>query len=102
MRAHMRHRISVLGQRQAEINQVVRRCQELLPARLAHLTKEYRRSHRAGKAGRLALRDPRYLAWLDELAEISFEALRVRIEWETSRMIWDAHRSRSSSLRAHS
>ena len=93
MREQLRHRICQAGKKQAEARQIARRYRELLSLRLARLAGEYRRSFAAGKAERLALHDPRYLRWLDELTELSFEALKARVEWETGRMRWDALQS---------
>ncbi|MCB9228417.1 MAG: hypothetical protein H6618_02305 [Deltaproteobacteria bacterium] len=97
----LQHEISAAAQRQADIRQLACRYKELLPDRLKQLTAEYRRQrHPAGKATRMALKDPRYLKWLDELAELSSEALKTRIRWEHLRMLWDARKS--SGLPPHS
>lgn len=98
--SQLRYEITQAGRHQADARQVVRRYRELLPVRLGHLVSEYKRQRNsAGKSMRLALKDPRYLAWLDELAELSSEALRARVRWETGRMLWNARQSLNAYYR---
>jgi len=92
----LRHHISEAGRRQAEARQVARRVRELLPERLLQIEREYRRSLPPGKARRQALRDPRYLASIEELANVSAAATEARIAWETGRMLWNARLSINS------
>ena len=96
----LRYEITQAGRHQADARQVVRRHRELLPVRLGQLVSEYRKQRNsAGKSMRLALKDPRYLAWVEELAELSSEAVRARVRWETGRMLWNARQSLNAYYR---
>ncbi len=71
-----------------EARQVARRLGDLLPLRLRDIRRE-----KAGSAERHALVDPRYVAILEELNDVSGQALAARIQYETHTMLFQARQS---------
>lgn len=83
--------ISEFAHQAMESRQVARRLEDLLPSRLA----EIRRAHgrRGGDGERVALTDPRYLEALEELGDISAQAVLARVQYETHSMLFKARQS---------
>lgn len=89
---------SLIGRYAAEAvdaKQISRRLRALLEARLKELIRAHATS--AGctqaRAERLALVDPRYLNYVNELVLLSGQAARARIQYETHLMLHQARRS---------
>lgn len=77
-----------------ETRQVAKRLNGLLPARFGELKREHaRRSRSAGVAERLALTDPRYVSFLEELSSIAGSAAEARVQYETHSMLYKARQS---------
>ena len=78
-----------------QTRQLARRLIELLPVRLQELKRDYisRGDATGSKADRLALTDPRYLAFVEELTEIAARGRSARIQYETHSMLFKARQS---------
>ncbi len=77
-----------------ETRQVAKRLNGLLPSRFGELKREHaRRTRSAGVAERLALTDPRYVAYLEELSSIAGGAAEARVQYETHSMLYQARQS---------
>lgn len=86
--------ISEQGRFAIEFRQVHRRMRELIPQRLQQLVTEYRqREQRIARARRLALLDPRYLSYIDQLVDIGARAQLAKIQHETHLMYYAIQRS---------
>jgi hypothetical protein len=73
-----------------EARQVAMRLNTLLPSRF----RDIKRTHGGGAtAERRALTDPRYLEYLEELANVSCQATEARIQYETHAMLFKARQS---------
>jgi DNA-binding GntR family transcriptional regulator len=77
--------------------QAAARLYQLLPNRLNQLVAEYRREHKAAKAMRLALADPRYQEAVEQYLKVLGTAVESRIIWEVHSMLYNAYRSTSRS-----
>ena len=89
----LRHKIATAGQKQLEAKQIAQRLQELLPSRLAEIARNKRDNCSVAKSNRIALQDPCYLGYLDELVEVNRQARQHRILWETRSMLLKAWQS---------
>ena len=89
----LKHKIASAGQKQLEARQIAQRLQELLPSRLADIARSRRGNSSVAKSTLLALQDPNYLAYLDELVEVNRQAREHRILWETRSMLLKAWQS---------
>ena len=85
--------ISKFGNSAMEARQVSRRIGSLLPSRLGELKREHCRGNPAMKAERLALADKRYEDFINQSADVSFEATQARIQYETHAMLYRARQS---------
>lgn len=92
-KAILKHKIVVAGQKRLEAKQIAQRLQDLLPSRLADIARHKRGNYSLAKANRMALQDPSYIAYLDELVEVNRQALEHRILWETRSMLLKAWQS---------
>lgn len=88
------------GRAARESQQVARRLSNLLAQRLHSLKLEHQRQNSAAKAERLALNDPRYLTFIEEVLTLNAAARSDRIQYETHMMLFEARRSRRSLLLA--
>jgi len=79
-----------------ETRQISSRLRKILPSRLKEIERKYRRDTAAGRAGRLALADKSYEAFIEEFATVSSEAHLARIQFETHCLLIDARRSMRS------
>ena len=84
------HQIAHWGQELLRERQVYSRLQHLLPARYAETVKRIRHTHDAGKARRLALMDPSYLAYIEELNDLGSNILKIKVQWDTHRLLYRA------------
>lgn len=86
--------ISRFAEAAMETRQVAKRLNGLLPARFSELKREHARQTRsAGVAERMALTDPRYVSYLEELSSIAFSAAEARVQYETHAMLYKARQS---------
>ena len=106
MNIHCTHRelirtIQESASQARDARQVKRRLRSVLPARLQDLTR--RGDSTVARAQRVALTDPRYQSYLEEIAEIGHQSLASRVNYETHMMLHDARRSfnRLQRLRAN-
>lgn len=82
------HQISLWGQELFRDRQIYLRLVRLLPARYIEAVKRIRQKESAGRARRLALMDPTYLAHIEELNQLGHSILKVKIEWDTHRLLY--------------
>ncbi len=83
--------ISQNGQQSLEIRQVAKRLKSLLPRRLKEIQKNYISvSKTIASANRKALADQSYENYITEFVEISSQAMKARIQYETHTMLYDA------------
>lgn len=82
------HQISHWGQELLRERQVYSRLLHLLPARYSETVKRIRQKESAGKARRLALMDPNYLAYIEELNQLGHRILSTKVEWDTHRLLY--------------
>ena len=87
-REELVYEISRCGQGLMELKQVKKSLHKLLPTRFAQIAKNYRQNNKATKAARLALVDPQYLSYVEELAHISLLHQQARIRWETYQLFY--------------
>lgn len=85
--------ISRFGAAAMEARQVSKRINTLLQSRFMELKREHCRQHSAMKAERIALADDRFEAFINETAEISYQATLSRIQYETHAMLYRARQS---------
>lgn len=86
--------ISRFAEAAMETRQVAKRLNGLLPTRFGALKREHARASRsAGVAERLALTDPRYVEYLEELSTIAGSAAEARVQYETHAMLYKARQS---------
>lgn len=86
--------ISRFAEAALETRQVAKRLNGLLPSRFRELKREHaRQSRSAGVAERLALTDPRYVTYLEELSGIAGTAAEARVQYETHAMLYKARQS---------
>ena len=85
-----------------ESRQVAKRLGALLPARFQDLRRDHARAakHRRNADGaasaaaeRLALTDPRYLKYVEELTQVSGQAAEARVQYETHVMLFKARQT---------
>ena len=81
-----------------EHQQVFKRLKELRSERLKKIRDSYQQ-YRGGKKSRLALLDPRYRECLEQMITVMTQAQKARIEWETHKMLYQARKYRSFSMR---
>lgn len=81
-----------------ESRQVARRLSDLLPARFQEIKREHAR-RQTGHAERMALTDPRYINALEELGEVSGQAIISRVQYETHSMLYKAQQTLRSNRR---
>jgi len=82
------HQIAHWGQELLRERQVYSRLLRLLPSRFDEVVKRIRLTEDAGKARRLALMDATYLAYVDELNELGNKVLKVKVQWDTHRLLY--------------
>jgi len=82
-------RIMRFGRVAREATQVSRRLTALFPSRVRELS----RGKPGAKGERQAYTSPHYEAFVDEWANIYYEALSARIEYETHLMLYKARQS---------
>lgn len=80
------HQISLWADDVIKGRQVYSRLHRLLPERYVEIVKSLRAKHDAGKARRLALLDPRFLAHLDEVNDLSHSIHKSKVQWDTHLM----------------
>lgn len=87
--------ISRFAETSLETRQIAKRLSGLLPARFGELKREHGRRGgvSAGRAERLALTDPRYVTYLEELSSIAGAAAEARVQYETHTMLFKARQS---------
>lgn len=90
---HLSNLISRFGASAMEARQVSKRLNTLLDVRLLDLKREHSRSYTAMKAERFALADERFEAFINESAEITYQAVLSRIQYETHAMLFRARQS---------
>ena len=81
-----RYRVPELVREYAQLRQAAQRLQQLLPAKLAALVKEYRCQGSVGRATRKALQDQRYLSDVQKFLSVSQGAAEVRVKLDILRM----------------
>ncbi len=83
-----------------ESRQVASRLRDLLPVRFNDI-KRHHYMHRksVGKAERFALTDQHFVAHVNELVEMSFDALQARVLYETHVMLVQARQSLNAARR---
>jgi len=91
--------ISKFGSTAQEARQVSKRIISLLPTRLSELKREHCRSHNAMRAERMALADTRYEGFINETLDVTFQATRARVEYETHTMLYKARQSMNAFRR---
>lgn len=77
------HQISQWGHEVLSKRQIYSRLYRLLPTRYSEIVKRIRRSKNASKASRLALLDPEYLAYIDEITDLGYAILKAKVECDT-------------------
>ncbi len=82
-------RIMRFGKDARLAQQVAKRLHTLFPARV----KELKKGHPGAKGERRAFTSTEYQSFVDEWAEIYYEALSARIEYETHLMLYKARQS---------
>ena len=92
-KTELQHQLGLAARKSMEARQIARRLRALLPGRLAMIAKRVRGPYSAMKSSRLALQDSAYLAYLEELVEVSSQAREQRIYWETRTMLLKARQS---------
>ncbi len=86
--------ISSQGRSCADLRQITKRLDRLLPNRLSSLKQKYRQlGMKAGKSELLALTDPEFTEFLEEFVNMSFSALEARVQYETHLMLFKARQS---------
>lgn len=81
-----------LGRELVEIRQLARRLNELFPKRYRDLLLEYREFSGSYRE-RVCLQDPRYQSSIDELIEMRTRAMRLKIQYETHLMLYQARQT---------
>jgi hypothetical protein len=81
-----RAQLSKLSQKRYELLQLSRRLKDLLPKRLELVKSQYQQDNRPGKSLRLALQDKKYLEYLNEFLEISYQYRQITVKWEVTKM----------------
>jgi hypothetical protein len=82
------HQISLWGKELLTARQVYSRLHRLLPARYMETVRRISISQKSGKSRRLALLDPTYLAYLDELNHLGYSILKAKVKWETHLLLY--------------
>lgn len=90
---HLSILISRFGTSALEARQVSKRLDTLLNSRLLDLKREHCRTYTAMKAERFALADERFEAFINESAEITYQATLSRVQYETHAMLFRARQS---------
>lgn len=83
----LKSKIVSAGKEYYETRQISKRLKELLPKHLKVITLGYRKMHKASKAERLALKDPTYVSFLNEIVTMNNLSLESKILWETRLML---------------
>ena len=83
----LKSKIAAAGKKYYEARQISKRLEELLPSQLRTITRQYRKKFKAGKAERLALKDPEYVSFLNQVATMNNLSLESRVLWETRSML---------------
>ena len=78
----------------ADLRQVTKRLDSLLPLRLSSIKQKYRQDGiKATKSEYLALTDAGYTDFLEEFVEVASSATEARIQYETHLMLFKARQS---------
>lgn len=82
------------GRHCAELRQVAKRLDSLLPARFASVKNKYRQSGmKSSKSEFLALTDAEYMESLEEFLQVTGSAIEARVQYETHMMLFKARQS---------
>ena len=81
------------GREAFEGRQFAKRLKTLLPMRLESIKKEIQGRLPSGRARYRALVDKRFLGHIEELVEISSNAVEARMQYETHKMLVQARKS---------